>query len=84
MEKIKKLRDIYRFPGYYPKAAIKGKFGDNGARVIQLIRSQKKLNADVAELCIKASTIVRSELSGIYPAGMPESIYLWRCAGLIV
>ncbi len=84
MEKIKKLRDEYRFPGFYPKAAIKGKFGDNKARVIQLIRSQKKLNADVAELCIGVSMIVKSELSEIYPAAMPESIWRWKYAGLTV
>ena len=84
MKKIKRLRDEYRFPGYYPKAAIKGKFGDNRARVIHLVRSQKKLHVGAAELCIGVSMIVKPGLSGIYHAVMPEFIYLWRCAGLTV
>lgn len=84
MKKIKKLRDEYRFPGYYPKAAIKGKFGDNRARVIRLMRSQKKLNADVAEPRIKISMTAKPKQSGIYPVAMPEFICPWRCAGLTV
>ena len=84
MKKIKKLRDEYRFPGFYPKAAIKGKFRDNKARVIRLIRSQKKLNADVAESYIGVSMIIKSELSEIYHVAMPESIWQWKRGGLIV
>ena len=84
MKKIKKLLDEYRFPGFRPKAVIKGKFGDNKARIIQLARHQKKLTAAVAEQDIGASMIVRPEWSEIYPAAMPESICLLNCAGLIV
>ncbi|MCC6324767.1 MAG: hypothetical protein DCC43_05355 [Candidatus Brocadia sp.] len=41
MEKKRRLRDEYRFPGFGSKAEIKGIFGDSKARVIQLKRTQK-------------------------------------------
>lgn len=84
MKKVKKLLDEYRFPGFYPKAAIKGKFGDRQARVIQLIRRQKKLFAVVAEPYIGASMTVKPELSGIYPVVMLESIWQWKSGGSTV
>lgn len=84
MKKVKKLLDEYRFPGFYPKAAIKGKFGDRQARVIQLIRRQKKLFAAVAELFRKVSMTGKPGWSGIYPAGMRESICQWKNGGSTV
>lgn len=74
MKKIKKLLDEYRFPGFRPLAAVKGKFGDNKAKVIQLVRLPKKRYADVAELFIRVSTTEKSGKPGICPAAMPESI----------
>ncbi|BBO18856.1 conserved hypothetical protein [Candidatus Brocadia pituitae] len=41
MEKKKRLLNEYRFPGFRPKAEIKGIFGDAKARVIRFVRSQK-------------------------------------------
>lgn len=70
MKKIKKLLDIYRFPGYRPIAAIKGKFGDSKAVTIQLKRNSKKLFADVAGLSIEASMIEESRSQGIFHALM--------------
>lgn len=84
MKKIKKLRDEYRFPGFYPKAAIKGKFGDNKARIIQLKRSQKKLNAVVVERFIIAFTTIKPKSLEIYPVVMPEFICQLKYDGLIV
>ncbi|PIP27627.1 MAG: hypothetical protein COX30_00865 [Candidatus Moranbacteria bacterium CG23_combo_of_CG06-09_8_20_14_all_39_10] len=84
MKKIKKLQDEYRFPGFYPRAVIKGKFGDHTAKVIQLIRRQKKLFVDVVEQGVKASMIVKSKLSGICHAVMPGFIYQWKYGESIV
>ena len=84
MKKIKKLLDEYCFPGFRPKAGVKGKFGDNKARIIQLARRQKKRTAAVAEQCIGVSMIIRPKLSEIYLAAMRESIFPLNCAGLIV
>lgn len=41
MGKIRRLLDVYRFPGFRPKARVKGLFGDPKARVIRLERLQK-------------------------------------------
>lgn len=84
MKKIKQLLDEYWFPGFRPKAVIKGKFGDNKARIIYLIRHQKKLNAAVAEQCIGASMIARPKLSEIYPVATQEFICQRKCGELIV
>lgn len=81
MRKIKKLLDEYRFPGFRPRAAVKGRFGDNKARIIELIRRQKKLFAGVAELSIRVFTTERIELLGICPAAMPEFTYQWKRGG---
>jgi len=41
MRKNKWLLDRYRFPGFYPKATLRGIFGKPKARIIQLIRRPK-------------------------------------------
>jgi hypothetical protein len=84
MNKIKKLLDAYTFPGFRPLAIVKGKFGDNKARIIQLIRRQKKLYAVFAERFIKASMTGRLNWSGICPAATPGSICRWKCGGSTV
>jgi len=84
MKKIKKLLDEYRFPGFRPLAVVKGKFGDNRARIIQLVRCQKKLYAVVAGRFTKVSMTVKSELSGICPAAMLGFICQWKSGGSIV
>ncbi len=83
MKKTKKLLDEYRFPGFRPKAAVKGKFGDPRARVVSLIRIQKKLSAALAALFTGRSMTVKSDASGICPAAMPASIWISKCGGLI-
>jgi len=42
MAKIKRLLDIYRFPGFVPFSSLKGVFGDHRAIVMRLRRRQKK------------------------------------------
>jgi len=42
MAKIKRLLDVYRFPGFVPFSSLKGVFGDHRAIVIHLRRRQKK------------------------------------------
>jgi hypothetical protein len=84
MNKIKKLLDAYAFPGFRPLAIVKGKFGDNKARIVQLIRRQKKLYAVFAERFIKASMTGRSNWSGICPAATSGSICQWKRGGSTV
>ena len=84
MKKTKRLLDEYRFPGFRPEPIVKGKFGDHKARVIQLVRRQKKLFAEFAERFIEVSMIKKSELSGICPVATPEFIWNSRCDVLSV
>lgn len=56
MGKKKRLLDEYRFPGFRSKAEIKGIFGDAKARVIRLVRAQKKRCVVVVAQCIGAIT----------------------------
>jgi hypothetical protein len=77
MRKTRRLLDEYQFPGFRPKAAIKGIFGEPGARIIRLERRQKKRFAAVVGRAIGVFTIKRSGWSGICPA--EESKFTWRC-----
>lgn len=85
MREKRRLLDEYRFPGFRPKADIKGVFGDPKAWVIRLERTQKKQYAGVVAHHIGATTTRRCDGYGIYPVGMHG--YIWRlrlgeyCAG---
>ena len=68
--------DEYRFPGFRPKARIQGMFGDPKARVIKLLRTQKKQYADAAALSTEVSMTRRCGLFGISPVEMQE--FIWR------
>jgi hypothetical protein len=81
MGKKRRLRDEYRYPGFSPRSEIQGIFGDAGARIIQLVRRQKKLHAVVAGKCTGAITTRRFAGYGIYPAAMSESIWEWKSGG---
>jgi hypothetical protein len=79
MEKIRRLVDVYRFPGVRPKARLKGIFGDPKGRIIRLERRQKKRCVDVAEQRTAVTTTARDALSGICPVGMCGFTWRWRC-----
>lgn len=76
MSKRKSLADEYRFPGFRPRAMVKGKFGDPVARVIRLERRQKKRFAAVVENLTEVFTTARCGSYGIYRAA--ESGFIWR------
>lgn len=84
MKKNKKLLDEYRFPGFRPLAVVKGKFGDNKARIVRLIRRQKKLFAGVAELSIAISMIAKPKLPETCLAATPEFTWSLNRVGLNV
>ena len=78
MGNIRRLLDVYQFPGFRPKAKIKGVLGDPKARVIQLERRQKNGVRAVAALGTGVTTTARRGLSGIFPAGMCGYIWKWQ------
>lgn len=84
MRKKRELLDEYRFPGFYPKAGIQGIFGDPNARVITLVRRQKKRLVVLAGRFIGACTIERPVVFGTSRAGMPESIWNFRFGVFVV
>src|SRR6476646_2599928 len=49
MAKLKRLSDIYRFPGFVPRPKLRGIFGDPLAVVITLQRRRKKRAAGPAD-----------------------------------
>ena len=77
MKKQRRLLDEYRFPGFRPRAKIRGLFGDPKARIIRLDRTQKKRFVDVAEPCIEVITIKASDGYEICPAEIPGFIWKW-------
>ncbi len=80
MAKTKRLVDAYQFPGFRPKATVKGIFGDCRARVIQLVRRQKKQSVGVVERVTGASTIRKYGESGISLAERCGSTWKWKFA----
>ena len=78
MGKKRRLLDEYRFPGFGPRAEIKGIFGDSKARVIRLKRIQKKRYAGVVERFIGVITTRRCVGYGIYPVEMHGFTWKWR------
>ena len=77
MQKKRQLRDEYRFPGFYPKPDVQGIFGDPKARVVTLVRRQKKQRA-VVEQFTRASTIGRVVVFGTCLAEIHAFIWSWR------
>ena len=80
MGKIRRLLDVYQFPGFRPKAKLKGVFGDPKARVIRLERRQKKQGAGVAARGIGVTTTASRGVSEILPAGMCGYTWKWQSA----
>ncbi len=72
MHKSSRLVDEYSFPGFRPKARIKGKEYDPGGRVIVLERRQKKgPSADTAVGFITVFTTARLSGYAICLAAIP-------------
>ncbi len=81
MGKLRRLQDIYRFPGYIPMAEVRGVFGDPSAVVITLRRRRKKLAAECAVEGIAPSTINGRDASATSPVATGESTSTSRYAG---
>ena len=59
MKTNKTLNELYSFPGFKARSKLKGMFGDSPARIIALVRRQKKRYAAHAARPRAAFTIVR-------------------------
>jgi hypothetical protein len=65
MAKIKRLRDLYRFPGFVPLPPLRGIFGDPLAVVISLQRRRKKRRVASVARSIGHTTINAHDRSAI-------------------
>jgi hypothetical protein len=68
MAKIKRLLDIYRFPGFVAFSSLRGVFGDHRAIVIRLRRRQKKRRAASVERSSFTTTTNGRDKFAISPA----------------
>lgn len=76
MKKHRRLQDVYQFPGYRPKAAIQGIFGDPHSIVIKMVRLQKKQNAAVVARYTESSMTEKYEEYEICRA--ETNVYIWK------
>jgi hypothetical protein len=69
----RQLRDLYRFPGFTPRATLHGIFGDSWAVVLTLQRRGKKLSAAAAGKRRQPFTINDHAAYAISPAAIDAS-----------
>ena len=84
MAKHKQLRDVYRFPGFYPQQKTSGIFGDSRAVLIRLKRRGKKQSVVPVGLSIEPFTTERPAESGTCRAGICGFTWAWRFAASFV
>jgi hypothetical protein len=81
MAKLKRLLDIYRFPGFSPRPKVRGIFGDPRAVVITLQRRRKKRAAGSADKPPAPITTNARAASATSPVATSGSISTSRPAG---
>ena len=82
-----RLPDTYRFPGFCPKAIVRGIFGDPLARIVTLRRRRKKRSVAFAVNPNEASMIESFVESVTSPAAIRASSWksrfdAWTVAGV--
>ena len=77
------LNALYSFPCFRARTQLKGILGDSHARIVTLIRRQKKRYAVHAASLREASTIARLTKSGIWTPVAYGSIWNLSIAGWI-
>ena len=80
MVKISRLEDAYSFPGFRALPKLSGVFGDSFARVITLIRRQKKRHVAPVVEYIKVFTTGKLDGYETSPVAGFASIWTWRFA----
>ncbi len=80
MRKLKRLWDLYRFPGFSPEHILSGIFGDPRPRVIALIRRGKKRYAVPAASLIAPITTGKPVGSETCLAETCGFIWKWKFA----
>ena len=73
MAKLKRLLDIYRFPGFVPQLKVRGIFGDPLAVVITLRRRRKKRSVASVGKPSAPTTTSGHAVSATWPAATNAS-----------
>jgi hypothetical protein len=81
MKKIKRLEDVYRFPGFRP-ARLHGVFGDPQAVMLRLKRRGKKRCAETAGRHTMLGMTIPPDGSVTCPAGINGHTWNLRYDGL--
>jgi hypothetical protein len=84
MTRSKRIEDSYRFPGFRPLHTVQGVFGDPFARIITLVRREKKQSAAPVLSFIRQFTIGKPDVSEIFPVAIFVSTWNWRSGASIV
>lgn len=79
MARSKNLEDAYRFPRFHPLPNIRGVFGDPFARIITLIRREKKRHAASVAVFTRDITTGRQDVSETFPAVAFASTWNSKC-----
>jgi len=81
MAKLKRLLDIYRFPGFVPQLKLRGIFGDPLAVVITLRRCRKKRSVASVDKPFAPTTTSGHAASATSPVATSAFISTFRPAG---
>jgi hypothetical protein len=84
MGRARRLVDVYRFPGFRPRAAVRGVFGNPKVRIVRLERRGKKLCVESAVGPRAESTIASCAGCGTSRPETPESTWRPRSVGYAV
>ncbi len=75
MRTPRRLEDTYRFPGFRPRATVRGVFGDPKVRILPLQRRGKKHSVGRVAVGIARFTTTRSVGFGICPVATRVSTW---------
>ena len=89
MKTKKTLNDLYSFPGFRAHSKLKGMFGDSPARIVTLVRRQKKRYAVHAARSLASSMTARPIVCVMSIPGTPgftrnSNIAGWTAASALV
>jgi hypothetical protein len=78
MHKQKRLADAYRFPGFTPSLTVKGVFGDQKARIVELHRRQKKLSVQAVVCHRRVFMTTEYGVCAIFRVSTTEYTWNWK------
>lgn len=78
MHKHKRLADAYRFPGFTPSQTVKGIFGDQKARVIELHRRKKKQHVLAVVCYCQVFMTTEYDVCAIFHVATTEYTWNWK------